>query len=824
MSDPFAPRPLPPRPVYQEADIIERGAAAELRNLDVRYQEFAETGRLKMQRDRAQAKAQYGADVQTARMDYEQRLNNPINNLISSLPEIALGIYQGVRDTKRKEYLVQENGRQAAMIFASRAKVNNGIRTIMSEMQLEDLSFDEVRGMIVELITSETEEMKWSGDAEIDQPNQLQWQNMTYQVTENALNTAVQFETNNSLDQTEANNKLAINQMIQDYRNGDDSKPAELQEWLLTNPRGLENEHLPGSFTQNLLSNAMVDRLSSVGLQTYVDAMKMGADFEDARVSALQVMQEDPLFRELEERESRGELTSEALSVIDKRIVDERAAQTLTDSKGREEFFRASLAGEYSDLSPEQIFSKAVQQGFSPDEANRMGWQQAENAASALQMENSLVAQDKAERTAAHQSSVALALMTDLLTSSALPSATEFTYLVQQLMANGSIEQSAEKLKWWNDQYQSAQTGLLDRYEPERKYIQNIMGRIREGATMVGDTAWLKTFDDRWVSVDQVEAQLLTILTDSITRGIEGEGADGQKEMQRYTSMTPINKGDTPGGMMNHIHRSVRKVLSEYNLRGAVGNLLGYDNLSASLKESTGGKNMIYADPAVVTSRPMVGAEYATARAMVALTGNEEQLNKFDMLPAAAQTNFALTSIPLKTYTPGQTVEEAGEIFGSNMNVLSRYRDEGLIYQAQVDFNNLSMSVQLVPGGSWYPIIRASQSIAERTAEISRAADKVVELVNAGDEGLLAIDGSFVDVNDPSGSGRTVTIPTEYTRTVGDRLEKLSALLAENLPHLWSFIHEYTFNTDDVALKNPGLTGTFLRGVTAGARAYGVQP
>ena len=48
MSDLFAPMPLPDRPVQQTADIAEREAAAQNREIDTRMRERLETGRQKM--------------------------------------------------------------------------------------------------------------------------------------------------------------------------------------------------------------------------------------------------------------------------------------------------------------------------------------------------------------------------------------------------------------------------------------------------------------------------------------------------------------------------------------------------------------------------------------------------------------------------------------------------------------------------------------------------------------------------------------------------------------------------------------------------------
>ena len=810
MSDPFAPSPLPPRPVYQEADIVERGAAAEDRNLQLRYQEFAETGRRKMQRDRAQAKAQYGADVQTAQMDYQDRLNNPLNNLISSLPQIALGIYESVRDARRDEYLVQENGRQASMLFASRAKVNDGIRAIMSEMQIEGLSFEEVRESIVEVITSETEGMKWSGDAEIDQQNQLQWQNISYQAMESALNRAQAIDTHNSLAETDRNMRAGLSKLLEEYRRGDDSKLVELQEWLSTNPRGLEDEHKLGSYTQNLINDAMVDRLAAVGEQTYIDARDQGVGIARARLLAQQAMQEDQIYDQLEARESGSRLRDQAMDSLDDRVAIENGLKLDEDKEGRSAWFIADVAGEHENLSGSELQASALASGFSDAEAFNIGILKNKADGDKVQLQHNVVAQSKRDRDAALQSAYEVAFLHDLTTTTVLPTKKEFTNTIAQTMGNASLEMSKDDLQWWQDQYDAVEKGLWDRYQPERSYIDGLMAAVKERATMMGDVAFLKTTDGQLVSVDQIHAQLSMGLSDAITRGVEGVGPDGEPVMQRFTSTTPLGDEEA-GGMMNYLQVSARKVLSGFQLRGTVGQLLGLSPLPTALQRGTGGKDRIASDPAAATVGPSQVAVYATSRSIVEQLGNQELLDRFDRSSATQQTSMALSAIPLQLYTPGQTVEEAGDTLSHNMSVLSEYRTAGLINQAQVDPTTGGIAVQLVPNGSWLPIIRESQTIKMRLAELTSSFTKVSEIVAAENDDLILIDGSFMDIEEPNGSGRSITVPTQHTRAVGDALSKAAATLAENVPYLWSFLNEWSSDPE------------VLQRAVQGAVPYGVQ-
>ena len=811
MSDPFAPSPLPPRPVYQEADIVERGAAAEDRNLQLRYQEFAETGRRKMQRDRAQAKAQYGADVQTAQMDYQDRLNNPLNNLISSLPQIALGIYESVRDARRDEYLVQENGRQASMLFASRAKVNDGIRAIMSEMQIEGLSFDEVRESIVEVITSETEGMKWSGDAEIDQQNQLQWQNISYAALERALNTAQAFDTENSLAETDRNMRAGLSKLLEEYRRGDDAKLAELNQHIAANPIGTEGLNEKGGAIYNEINDAMVDRLAAVGEQTYIDARDQGVGIARARLLAQQAMLEDQIYDQLEDRESGSRLRDQAMDSLDDRVAIENGLKLEEDKEKVSAWLKADVAGEHENLSGSELQASALASGFSDAEAYNIGILKNKADGDKVQLQHNVVAQSKRDRDAALKSAYEVAFLHDLTTTTVLPTKKEFTNTIAQTMGNASLEMSKEDLQWWQDQYDAVEKGLWDRYQPERSYIDGLMAAVKERATMMGDVAFLRTADGKGsVSVDQIHAQLLLGLSDAITRGVEGVGPDGEPVMQRFTSTTPLGDEEA-GGMMNYLQVSARKVLSGFQLRGVLGQIFGASPLPPALQRGTGGKDRIASDPAAATVGPSQVAVYATSRSIVEQLGNQELLDRFDRSSATQQTSMALSAIPLQLYTPGQTVEEAGDTLSHNMSVLSEYRTAGLINQAQVDPTTGGIAVQLVPNGSWLPIIRESQTIKMRLAEVTSSFTQVSEIVSAENDDLILIDGSFMDIEEPNGSGRSITVPTQHTRAVGDALSKAAATLAENVPYLWSFLNEWSSDPE------------VLQRAVQGAVPYGVQ-
>lgn len=827
MSDPFAPSPLPPRPVYQTADIVEKGAAAADRNLQTRYQEFAETGRLKLQRDMAQSQAQYRADLKTAEMDYQDRLNNPIAKLVSSIPEIALGIYEGIKEKDREQAYRLERGRQTSMLYAAKSDLNQGVRDLMSRIQTEGLDYAEGRELLSEMVVRATTGLKLSEDFhDLNEDTLGSFQNHAFQTMERVYNQMYAGQKVRDAEAAAGDQQKTSAGFINRFIDSNDEDAGtvlrEFEAWAIESDLQAEwgyagkNGEPPqaGGWLHAQVNDAYVDKLGAIGQQKYIEIMAAEKDEHGNDVTpvvaaqmALAHMMEHPLYAELGRRESAQVFRNRAQNELLSLTGQEARAQAQLDEASRGEFFRKKLGGEYNDLDPEEYHRTALSMGFTQSQAYNFGAQRAKEIADDLQLTNSALRQSfelgqEEERARTEES-----ILVELRTTAQPPSAESFAKTIQSLQANGILEGGRQETKFWMDAHQNAIAGMISRYQAEFAFIDSTVEALGSFGTEKNGEVFLTTNDGKTqVALSILSAGWERQLNDMIANGVEEQDDNGDIRNVRYTSMNPVDPAHEGGGMMNIMQGIIKKDLRGYRTRGLIGSKVhGQEDIPPALQATLGGEQAVWSGESAVV-RPMETGRWAISRAIVEQSA-PGRLGVFDRSTSLEQTRMALAVLPLKTYGQELSPEELQETINHNAAVLKGYMDAGLLANARIQANSGAMQVQIAAGGAWHPIIQEAATLRARVDEFRAGAERLLEVDGLGEEEIVALQGRLIAVESPIPGEAPITMPSQYTRAVVRQAETLVSSLAELIPHLGGSLDELDFSSFDIPAYMGGTQG-----------------
>ena len=826
MSDPFAPSPLPPRPVYQTADIVEHGAAAEDRNLQLRYQEFAETGRLQMQRDMAQSQAQYRADVKTADMDYQQAINNPLAQIVSSIPEIALGIYQSIKEKDREQAYRLESGRQTSMLYAAKSDLNQGIRELMSRIQTEGLDYAEGRELLSEMVVQSTTGLNLSEDFPDLNENTLgQFQNFAFQTMERVYNQMYAGQKVRDAEATATDQQKASAGFISRFiDSNDEDAPGVLQEfeaWAIETDLQKEWGYAgadgappqSGGWLHSNVNDAYVDKLGAIGQQKYIDIMAAGVDGEGNTITtlvaaqmALAHMREHPLYAELGRRESAQTYRNRAENELLRLTGQEAGAQAQLDEALRGEFFVKLLDGEYKDLGPKEYQTMALNMGFTQLQAYNFGKQRAQEIEDEIQLTNSGIRQSYELGKEDERARTEEAILVELRTTSQIPPAATFAKTIQSLQANDVLKGGRQETKFWMDAHQNAIKGMTGRYQGEFAFIDSVAEAVGSYGTEKNGEVFLTTNDGKTqVPLAMLKAGWERQLNDMIANGVEEQDDNGDIRRVRYTSMNPVDPAHEGGGMMNIMQGIIKKDLGGYKTRGWIGSTVhGEEDIPPALQATLGGEQAVWSGESAAV-RPLETGRWAISRSIVEQTA-PSRLGAFDRSTSGEQARMALAVLPLKTYGQGMSPEELQETINHNAAVLKGYMDAGLLANARMSESG-AMQVQISAGGAWHPIIQEAATLRARVDEVRAGVERLLEVDGLGDEEIVKLQGRYIDVESPIPGQESITMPSQYTRAVVRQAETFASTLAELVPHLGGALDEIDYSSFDIPAYMSGTQG-----------------
>ncbi len=791
MSDPFAPTPLPPRPVYQEADIAERQAAAANREIDTRLRESTETGRRKMERGLEVARRDYAERREEIRMDYDRALNSPIAQFVSSIPQMALQIYEGIKAQNAQESWNLESGRLQAQSMDAHMALWMLERDTLAKVQTGELDEEDYLEMFYGGAMDIANSMSYSDDsrlAELNGKAQLQVKGF---ILDQAKSFLTKFDAFKKVEQMQAQDDL-IRNTAQGYLEA--FEQGDIDRWdswvsFRDDPRNnIERTHVQkGGFLHSLETVAIQNFLINRGHRQYENLMAMNANNPgwdpEAAMAAIEadLGSSNPdsdlaqVWDRFDERLTRTQENA-VISTIMGRAQGEEKKWKLAQEASQHNLYQAAAAGQLNEITPVGIYTAAQQSGLNPNQARIFT-----NAVvkSNKDLQNSLTAEAQADADAAKERMVSLneSQLLKQLHSDEYPGSEEFMKGIRRYEGHGLIRPN--RTNWWQERVDAADKRAIDAHQGAFAYVDWLEGMLNEagapgeGVAVFGGAIFrgeedapvplLRDADGNLVPVGAIVAPLREALEDFITDGFEGE--DGERRLP--------TKEDSVYFVQTWAHTKI--LGDQYDWKGkdsekAIEVFAGSDDYQAA-------RGYVGRDVAPVAGLG-VNMAAATVRDI-----NPDYLDDFNEASPEDKKRIAVRSMGLEKIDRSLTPQEQQSVMQRNTSKLLELQDGGYISQGVITANG-SAAIQFARNGQFVVVDLISAPVAQLTEDVVKADAKLQTWLSQNVHETLGMgEDTFYTVELP-GEGGVQIIPSVTTEGVVRSAGALARAWAALLPVL----------------------------------------
>ena len=696
MSALFAPTPLPPRPVYQEADIAEKAASAANREIDTRLRESVETGRRKMERGFEVARRDYAEAREENRMDYERALNSPIAQFVSNIPQMALQIYDGIREKNAKEAWNLEQGRLQSQSMDAHMALWMLERDTLAKAQTEDLSDDEFLEMFYGGAMDIANSLSYSDVANLAELNVAAQLQVKEYILGQAQSFLTKFDAIRKTQQMQAQDGLirsTAQVRLDAFEQGDFEQWDAWEAYKNDPANNIARQHTQeGGFLYSLEQSAIKGFLVNQGQAQFgflYDQWHNNPSFvpptdlvtgKPVEWSAKDAINE--IYRKLFDKDDASlgqflDLFDERLDASDMResrdLLGQRAT-TLEDigdsnnARMQQATQRRLWDGELDGLSLGALYSELRTSGHSNTEANTIVLRKQTEA------KNNAIAIDKELK---DRVETAKRDMQDLYSDTLIYDAQtnwqgsdKFLQEAHRAGALGALETGDGK--FWADFAAAKDEEMLEEFQDAFTTLataelflndQAVTKGLPEGAPL-----HVQDQDGNLVPVSAIMGRANRTLTEALINGVVGP--DGERVFFK-------TRDDAVIYAKTLVARQIDPYMPQE--RPGLWKIFGGAPRETEDLRSHVDYDADYEAPGTVRAQPLVGMEIQSANALV-VNSNIERLEEFQSLSTNDERlRFAANSLNLTRYGQGLTAEDVGRIDSDNYLRLSRAQDNGYI-------------------------------------------------------------------------------------------------------------------------------------------------
>ena len=738
MSDLFAPMPLPDRPVQQTADIAEREAAAQNREIDTRMRERLETGRQKMIYEFEVVKQTEKEAKYKAELDRQIASAKPFS-MVRNIGRVARRSHQNRQVSQGDQGYNVEKGRLDAQQMSAKlflGRLVNGLKLqAVQENWDPDKSSEAFQQQALQWFDSN---VYFSEESSLASATRVAMQSMNKLFVDSALDygdSTYDIALDRAVNNQEANIWSAVQEHFTAWGNGTDvGSPDDEPDILglgtafrddptiqtligaLDDNRQYINQSIfePGTQLHRVAASAIVTRLATGAFQEFATSVETqglyGTIQEQASThlhQAMEVINDSPLFKSTQIE--FGIKLADVRKVAQSKIDAWKAVKSQEQVEARREHHDEWIDGAFVNESPASMLTTYRELGYPEGEAVQMsiehGIQQEDQP-----WNGQAIQKAKDERISERQAEYELTLTSALVEWPEYLGDSDGTQQeLQRLVRNGSLPASAvPRLMRLQDQGYRA---LRQEYAGAFHILDDWV------ATIAND----RNMQERWGDgqgglfpqyEDGVRHRSLLTLRQEITNKIEQKISAGEESGTERL---------TPDGMEEWVRREVVRAGSTMKLTKNTR-----DNLSGLQAE---------ARPLEMTRiQPLPGAAEASAGSLVDYNAGNRQ--EFDALSPDRRLSYAVNSIPLTGYR-GDAGDTA--IHNENISVLTQAAKNGQIRAFTIDPTVSKAYIQLAEDGAW----------VVRDLDASRA----VQLADNLRGNLEAIEDVELEVEDTIGMG-----------------------------------------------------------------------
>ena len=461
---------------------------------------------------------------------------------------------------------------------------------------------------------------------------------------------------------------------------------------------------------------------------------------------------------------------SDVTAAVNAVIGADQAETEMAAKESRNAFTTKELEGEFVAAAPAEYFEAALNAGFDQVTARNMSLAHAGN-------------QERQAR--AFDEAFADHMAADLAERQAITSNNNYAVL-QNLQQYGGYELVSEhfrrqaamgfmdrdELDSWMTRLGKARDKLPDQYRVEFQAIDSLIASLEPVYKEVGDTQLLRRRDsEQTVSLDMIREELTSALWDAITNGLDIPGPDGEG---RQFIPTPFRAaaGDqaVPGGAMTFIQNEALRILDQYEVPGWFRDQL--PKPQRGLLEPAEGEYR----PEAVFPPMAIRGQLSRGRQIIDQV-NPAALGDFEALrDPESRARFAVGQLPLESYGVDEPLQDLEQKKIRNAMALREYQQANVIADAIVDERTGAFAVQLVPNGTWYPVVMPSGSLPRLLDELN---GNLAELARFESELGVAEDGGLQPHYDVAVPGTEETVSA--TSAVVGAMDRAARVAASGL-------------------------------------------